>query len=351
MIARRIANCLAGVALALCGSALAEDALLFDTDAPLVVELRAPFTRIHGLTPDQAPRESAGQATFRPKGAPKAKFKVRIQQRGNLRRRACSLPPLRLNFVKKETAGTLLDGQNKLKLVGVCERQSHYRRFVMLELFSYRAFSLLTPASFDTRLLELRYIDTAGDDSMRRPGFVIEDVDDLADRLGYEELGVAKISPSELDRDAAALVELFALMIGNTDFSTVRGPAESDCCHNVKLLSGGADGIIPVPYDFDSAGIVDPPYAAPSEKLPIEDVRTRYFNGICKAPEHFEQARAVMLAQKDGVMALFEDHEGLSNKVRSKTVRYVRDFFAMLESDEAFERDVITACVGPGSKD
>lgn len=323
---------------------------LFANEDPLEATLRGPLTKVYDDGPTGTSRERTGQWMFDDAEGNRVRLKVRFRQRGNMRRQACFLPPLRLNFVKSELKGTLFEGQDKLKLVGVCDRQRQYRDFLMLEYLAYRAYALLTPASFDTRLLKLRYIDSSGSESMRRNAFLIEDIDALAARIEAPALEVERAGTADLDADAAALLELFSLMIGNTDFSTIRGADGDTCCHNVKLFQG-AQGIMPVPYDFDSSGLVDAPYALPATLLPINDVRTRYFNGICKAPEHFERARAVMLAQKDGVLALFEDHEGLSNKVRSKSVRYLRDFFVMLESDAAFERDVIGACVGPGSKD
>ena len=181
---------------------------------------------------------------------------------------------------------------------------------------------------------------------MRRPAFVIEDVDALAARNGMRELGVPGVSPAELDPDAAALLELFELMIGNTDFSTIRGPDGEDCCHNVKLLDGGGAGIVPVPYDFDGAGIVDTPYALPSEKLPIESNRTRYFNGVCKPAAHFERARARLLEREADIIDVFDDRRALGNKMRAQSVRYLREFFTMLRDPEQFEQHVVAACIG-----
>ena len=296
--------------------------------------------------PEAKPREFDGQWRYERADGETVELKVEFRQRGNMRRMACSLPPLRLDFVKREVAGTLFDGQDKLKLVGVCERDRDYRDYVMLEYLSYRAYALLTPASFDTRLLELRYDDTVGSASMRRPGFLIEDVDALAARLGMKELGTPTVKHEDLDPDASAIAELFAFMIGNTDFSLIRGAKGEDCCHNIKLLTGGEGGIVPVPYDFDSAGLVDTPYALPATKLPIEDTRTRLFRGICKAPEHFERARELFLEHKDEILAVFGDRKALGNRTRAKTQRYLRAFFDVVSDPESFERDVVGACIG-----
>ncbi|MFC2096584.1 hypothetical protein ACFLQ3_02680 [Bacteroidota bacterium] len=40
--------------------------------------------------------------------------------------------------------------------------------------------------------------------------------------------------------------------------------------------------LIPVPYDFDFAGLVNADYANPAEVLDIENVTERYFLGLCR---------------------------------------------------------------------
>ena len=138
------------------GSNAARADALFATEDPLKVTLRGPLTKVYDEGPSGQSRERTAQWTYNDAEGNRVRHKVRFRQRGNMRRRACFLPPLRLNFIKSELKGTLFEGQDKLKLVGVCDRQRQYRDFLMLEYLAYRAYALLTPASFDTRLLELR---------------------------------------------------------------------------------------------------------------------------------------------------------------------------------------------------
>ena len=327
----------------------ARAAPLFEDDAALQVTLKGPLTRVYAPRPDQEPREYTARWSYEEPDGRRMRLSVGVQQRGNVRRN-CAMPPLKLDFESEKLTGTIMDGQNKLKLVGVCDEGRAYRDYLTLEYLIYRAYALLTPASFGTRLLELRYIDTRGTRSLRRQAFLIEDVDDVAARLGMEELEVPAVSPGELDGDAAALVELFSLMIGNTDFSTIRSPEGKDCCHNVKLLTGGDAGIVPVPYDFDSAGLVDASYALPSELLPIDDVRERYFNGLCKPAAHFEAARARLLEREAAILEVFAGADSLVDAVHDKTMTYLQDFFTMLKDDARFRSEVVEACVTPGKR-
>ena len=44
-----------------------------------------------------------------------------------------------------------------------------------------------------------------------------------------------------------------------------------------------ADGVlVPIPYDFDATGIVNPPYALPAAGLSIRNVRVRLYRGQCR---------------------------------------------------------------------
>jgi hypothetical protein len=56
-----------------------------------------------------------------------------VTTRGRSRLALCDFPPLRLDFKKKDAAGTLFAGQKKLKLVTRCKRKSAYAEYVKAE--------------------------------------------------------------------------------------------------------------------------------------------------------------------------------------------------------------------------
>ena len=208
---------------------------------------------------------------------------------------------------------------------------------------------LLTPNSFDTRVVRLTYVDTLRNDrKWEHVTFLIEDEKDMAKRTGHKLLKTPKLARQRLDPDASALVELFQLMIGNTDYSTIRGPAGSSCCHNVKLMEDKASGmIVPVPYDFDSSGLVDAPYALPPEVVPINDVRKRYFTGICKRDVHWQRAIERFRSVEADVIGLFEDEPRLDRRTRSRNVKYIREFFEILGDPKRVQREIKDRCRGP----
>ena len=87
---------------------------------------------------------------------------IAVRNRGNSRLRVCEFPPLRLDFDRDATAGTVFEGQNKLKLVTHCRNYDRGEQDMLEEYLTYRLFNALTDASFRVRLLRIRYVDTDG---------------------------------------------------------------------------------------------------------------------------------------------------------------------------------------------
>ena len=115
---------------------------------------------------------------------------------------------------------------------------------------AYKIYEAVSPYYFNTRLVNIELIEErGGDDRIHQVrGFLIEDVDEMAERYGGKELE-RSIHPLEQDNICSARNDFFQFMIGNTDFSIAYQ-------HNEKLIYA-KDMIIPVPYDFDMSGLVN----------------------------------------------------------------------------------------------
>jgi hypothetical protein len=325
---------------------------LFEAEAPLVATLTGPLTRVYRDARLDEPEYLPAKWVYQDIDGNAVTLDVRIRTRGKSRREVCTFPPLMLNFDKGALDGTHFDGQNKLKLVGPCKPSKSYQQQLVLEWLAYRALELLTPNSFDTRLVRLTYVDTNRKNrSWEHTTFLIEDEKDMAKRNGYKLLETPKLARQRLDPYASALVELFQLMIGNTDYSTIRGPAGSSCCHNVKLMVDEAGTVVPVPYDFDSSGLVDAPYALPPEVVPISDVRKRYFTGICKSSDDWQRAIGRFLTLEPDIVRLFAEEPRLDRRTRSRNVEYIEDFFEILHNPERVQREILDRCRGPKPED
>jgi hypothetical protein len=279
---------------------------------------------------------------------------IEISARGLSRRTGgiCEFPPLRLDFDKGASDGTLMDGQNRLKLVTHCQTSARHQRYPVLEYLAYQLYNEVTPLSFRVRPAQVTYRDTNG---RRREatyfGFLIEDVDDLARRNGLIALDVISgdISDSQLDPDAAGVAIVFHYMIGNLDWDLTYGPAGEECCHNGKLLaseSAPTSNVVSAPYDFDYSGFVDAPYAVPPEEIPVRSVRTRYYRGLCRYNNEAIAAAGRFLERRGALLAVVDGEARLNESQRNSARRYLENFFDEVEDSEDFARMVRRRCVG-----
>ena len=208
---------------------------------------------------------------------------IRIRPRGNSRRDQCQHPPLRIDFSDSLYGIDLFDHWNKMKLVSVCLQSRNYNDYLIREYLIYKAYEKLTDVCFKTYFLNITFRDIGtGKRSYDSPGFFIEDISDLTKRLNATEINALGIGPSELDTLSFDRMALFQYMIGNTDWYIQN-------VHNIKLIKLNdfkKVKAIPVPYDFDYAGLVNATYAVPHENIPIHSVRERYFMGVCRKEAH-----------------------------------------------------------------
>jgi hypothetical protein len=107
-----------------------------------------------------------------------------------------------------------------------------------------------------------------------------------------------------------------------------------------------ADKRIPIPFDFDMSGLVNARYAAPPDHLPIRLVRTRFYRGLCQPQEIMDETVAHILSKKAEIMSLYENTKELSRLARTQSVRYVRNFFSILEDEVKQKELVLDRCRG-----
>ena len=133
---------------------------------------------------------------------------------------------------------------------------------------------------------------------------------------------------SGLDPAQLTVMTLFQYMIGNTDWSAVKGRPNDRCCHNVALF--GQEGVAlntVVPFDFDQTGLVNPPYAAPPDpSLGIRRITDRRFRGICQHNDELAGAIAVFNQKRPELEALFTNNELPYPKDRERALKYIAEF-------------------------
>jgi len=313
---------------------------LFTGDAPLEVTLTAPLRKM-SRDKDEEPEYSDGTLAYIDASGEERVLDLQVRPRGKSRRdrRVCAFPPLRLNFETKQLDDTVFANQNVLKLVTHCKSSPAFQRYVLKEYLAYRIFNLLSDASFKVRLLKVTYVDSERNAKpVERYGFLIEHKKRLAARLGTEAVEPVRIRASELEPAQASIAELYQYLVSNTDYSFIAAPPGDTCCHNAILLRGPDESYLPVPYDLDRTGIVDPPNALPDENLGQRTVRDRLYRGFCRDSQYLSDAIAKTVEVRPQIEALFDEQPDLTPGDRKKAASYLASFYRTVEDPESRER-------------
>lgn len=316
---------------------LAAQGTLFTGDSVIAVTLRADFRT---LFRDRDPDTSIWRGgTLRWAGADSAHtVPLQLRTRGVFRLRTCDVPPIRLRFEPSDVRRTPFSGARRPKLVTHCKNRGDYEQFVLQEYAIYRVYQLFTPMSFGARLLRVTYEDSAG--AVRqgtRYGYLTEDPNRLADRVGGTEVERQGVRQADLDPAHAALLGVFQYFVANTDWS-VPG------LHNVALVEK-AGVIYPVPFDFDWSGVIDAPYAQPAPQLGLRTVRERRYRGMCQDPAILEPVLARFEALRDSITAIYRAVPGLEARNANVAIRYYDDFFQDIRDRPRFLRTIARECM------
>jgi hypothetical protein len=303
--------------------------LLFEDDTPLELVLTGPLWSL------VENKEDRNEWPFR-LSANGLEIDLQLKARGNSRLRVCSFPPLRFNFKKADTVGTLFEGQDKLKLVTRCRNSRSSEADVLEEYAAYRIFGMLSDVGFRVRLVHITYNDTDGritDKERTSYGFLIEPLRQLASRNGGRLSEIPAISRNWINEEQAALVYIFQYLIGNTDWSLVTAESEENCCHNIELIKIDSKQFI-VPYDFDLAGIVSASYAKPDPSLRIRSVKVRRYRGFCTEPGVLPEALSAITSREDEILGIFADLPFLTEKEKARSIDYLEGFFKKAANGE-----------------
>lgn len=323
---------------------------LFASDDILRLTIAAPVER---LARDRTSTDVTVPGQISVVGAAPETLAIELSPRGLTRRKreTCSFPPIMIRMAQTPPRASLFRGQKSLKLVTHCRTTPQFQQLVMLEYAAYRIFNLLSSESFRARLALIDYVDDQGRPITTRYGFLIEDVDDVARRHGKQAVKApGPIAVSRLDPVQSARVALFQDLIGNHDWAVNAGPPGTNCCHNSRAIAvkGATNGLAPMPYDFDYAGLVDAPYAAPPEQLKLNSVRERRYRGFCRHNDVAIAEAARLVSMRDEVMRVLEGITPLEANARRKAATYLDSGFQRLQDPQALARRMEDTCIARG---
>jgi hypothetical protein len=266
---------------------------------------------------------------------------VRVRARGKFRRDNCSMPPFWLNIRYAGIEAEDLADVTKMKVVTRCREAPQYKDYVLREFLVYQIYNLLSPYSFNTRLVKIKYIDTGKKNKLTENwGFIIEPEALMAERNNCMLIKSDKLSIRTVNQEWMDKVAYFHYMIGQCDYS-VTGR------HNLKILTSkeyGPAGFIPVPYDFDYTGLVNAHYAVPGENLGITSVRERYFLGACRSKEVHQKTIQWLASYRDEITDLILNFDYMDEVERLEMVNYLDSYFKEAERERFVERNITPTC-------
>ena len=264
---------------------------------------------------------------------------VKVKARGKMRFETCRIPLIKLKFPDSELDKEGLEDFSGIKMVVLCEKGDQYEQFVLREYIAYKIYNILTDNSFRVQLVKITITDTQ---NKMKPvesfAILLESEEELAARLGGKLVMPKILSPKGVSAPEFDLMCIFQYMIGNTDWTTYNH-------HNTRSFKA-ANHELPVciAYDFDYAGIVNAPYAVPSEGLPIKSVQERIFRGLCRPAGEYEKAFKVFQDKKGEITALCQNFPYFSKSSRSYVTDYIEEFYSTLESPRKVKSEMTDRC-------
>lgn len=269
------------------------------------------------------------------------KTALKIKARGKFRRNVCDFPPLKLKFYEDNlaVAGFNPDYES-LKLVTHCIDTEEEKQIVLKEYLAYKLYNHLTPRSFQVKLVEITYVDSLnGEAPVVRYGFLIENNDEMMDRIGGDEIEEFNVGLDSVELRDRQVFSMFQFMIGNTDW-------KPHMRHNVKIIkSDDGNKTIMVPYDFDFAGIVNSSYARPNPDFRQVSILDRIYMDKVNNIEELDEVIRYFKKQKNELFEIVKNTEGLEKKNKREVLQYLRSFYNILDdrelSRQAFVNDTL----------
>lgn len=301
---------------------------LFEENTPLDMTIVAPLSTI------QEDR-SLEDADYRKVwvlingGAGQDSLHAELCVRGNFRRQPqnCEWPPLKLKVKKADIGSYILGSHRKFKLVTNCQGENYLLR----EYAVYKMYQQLTPHSFQVRLVNLTLRDAEGmaEDS-EQLGFLIEDKDELADRLQLTREENSGLGPETLNIQDKARLYLFQYMIGNRDWDMAMEK-------NIAVFHS-TDHPLAIPFDFDFSGCVDVPYSG------LDGYDLRYWRKLCWDSALQEEMRVEFQNMVPQWTDMIESCHRLSSADSKAMLKYFRPVFKATDDSRQWASLFPAAC-------
>lgn len=268
----------------------------------------------------------AAQLSYNAEDGTPTYWKIQLKSRGNTRKSVCGYPPIKIKFKKDDLKKRGFHPINKIKMVNQCRSSDDGAEYLFKEYLAYWMYNQITPYAFKAHLAQIRFVDINGKTKDRLlNAIILEPIKDMEQRLVGTEIERETSAMKHMAKNPLKRMAIFQYMIGNTDWSVSN-------LHNLKIIKVAEERkVVPIPYDFDYAGIVNTDYAVPHESFPIDKVTDRLYRGPeCKGGE----ARAYMqffIEKEADIVSYIQNFPHLEARSKRKMLDYLDGFFSQIK--------------------
>ncbi len=313
--------------------------ILFQSQVPISIKLKFSIKDLKKNTTDSTYIKSV--LYFKNAAYQYDSIAIKLRARGNYRRTYCYYVPLKLKIKKSLANGTPFEGNKELKVVLPCSTEPSGNDYLIKEYLAYKLYEIVTPIHFNTRLVDIEFVEEKGSREKVRTikGILVEDLKKIANRFDGQEL-TRTIHPLNHDGYTSVTNSFFQFLIGNTDYST-------RLHHNEKLLFIDKKAV-GIPYDFDMSGLVNANYAAVSGtqhlNKEITEVTERLYKGYKRDEAIFYQVRRDFLDHKSEMLNAADNlQEYFVYPYQFENAKeYILSFFKILEDDKEFDKKIVS---------
>lgn len=263
-----------------------------------------------------------GSLSFTDESGQQQQWKVDLSLRGRFRRQRCQeMPPLKIDFSKKELLSSGLAPFDDLKLVTYCmDNDQTAREALIREYLTYKLYNQLTEISFRVQLVKITITDTRTSKKRTHLAFVIEDTAQLRARIGAKKVEDMLVrNKRQFEPHTLRMTTLFQYMIGNQDWGLT-------IAKNIKYLMRG-DQVVVVPYDFDFSVIVAASYAMGQEIIEKPLTYGRAYLGFQEDPNDLRLTFNEMLSKKEALLNVIRKCRYLRAPAKKEMKAYINFFF------------------------
>jgi len=353
---------------------------LFSSYAPLSVTLEAPFDDLRHQLHRDATYSVTGTLSYTDPDAGEVHLSnVEVSGRGNTSFRAgqCEFPKLKLKFraAKGRPPGSLFDGVASVKIGTHCgdgpddvlsERWGRLQNqnSPVREAFAYRLLEALRVPTLKARPVTISYVDpkTARPTTLVRNAMFLEDDHAAESRLGangqYTEHTFGSADTRFTPADSARLAFAEAL-IGNFDWCLRFFPSDTYRCDgrhalwNVLAFKRPDGSAVPVPYDFDLAGIVtghhrwfaivfNAAFAPGASEAEVEVLAQLQRARSLFTRAQLDATRSEFVRHKEEAYAVLREAQ-VDEAGRRQAAAHLDAFYAIIERDDRFYLPVVVA--------